>query len=126
MVYRPECKTDTMKLLEENVGKTLFDINSSSIFLDSPPRVTEIKTKINKCVLIKRASQAVLVVKNPPVSARDLRGMGLIPGLGRSSGGGHGNLLQCSYLKNPIDRGAWQATVHSVSQSQTQLKPLSV
>ena len=126
MVYRPECKADTMKLLEENVGKTLFDINSSSIFLDSPPRVTEIKTKINKCVRIKRASQAVLVVKNPPVSARDLRGKGLIPGLGRSSGGGHGNLLQCSYLKNPIDRGAWQATVHSVSQSQTQLKPLSV
>ena len=37
-----------------------------------------------------------------------------IPGLGRSPGGGHGNLLQCSCLGNPMDRGAWQATVHRV------------
>ena len=56
-----------MKLLEENVGRTLYDINSSNIFLDSPPRVMEIKPKINKCVLIKRASQVVLVLKNPSV-----------------------------------------------------------
>ena len=41
-------RLDTIKLLEENIGKTLFDINHSSIFLDSPPRVIEIKTKINK------------------------------------------------------------------------------
>ena len=44
---------DTIKLLEENIGRTLFDINCSSIFLDPPPRVTEIKTKINKYDLIK-------------------------------------------------------------------------
>ena len=43
----------------------------------------------------------------------------LIPGLGRSPGGGHGNPLQYSCLENPIDRGAWQATVHRVAQSQT-------
>ena len=42
-----------MKLLEENVGRTLYDINSSNIFLDSPPRVMKIKTKINKWDLIK-------------------------------------------------------------------------
>ena len=41
-------KPDTIKLLEENIGKTLFDINYSKIFFDPPPRVTEIKTKINK------------------------------------------------------------------------------
>ena len=41
---------------------------------------------------------------------------GLIPGLGRSSGGGHGNPLQNSYLKNSVDRGAWQATVHGVAK----------
>ena len=47
------------------------------------------------------------------------------PGLGRSPGGGNGNPLQYSCLKNPMDRGAWWATVHRVSKSQTQLKQLS-
>ena len=51
--------------------------------------------------------------------------MGLIPGSERSAGGGHGNPLQSSYLKNPMDRGAWWATVHRVAKSQTQLKQLS-
>ena len=46
----------------------------------------------------------------------------LIPGLGRSPGGGHGNPLQYSYLGNPMDRGAWQATAHRVTKSQTWLK----
>ena len=76
------------------------------------------------------ASQVALVVKNPPANARDVRDAGLIPRLGRSSipgsvrspGGGHGNPLQYSCLENPIDRGAWQAAVHRVSPSQTQLK----
>ena len=48
------------------------------------------------------------VVKNPPANAEDL---GSIPGLGRSPGGGNSNPLQCSCLGNPMDRGAWQATV---------------
>ena len=52
--------------------------------------------------------------------------MCLIPGLGRSPGGGHGNLLQYSCLENPMDRGAWQATVHRVAQSWTQLNFLSM
>ena len=42
-----------------------------------------------------------------------------IPGLGRSPGGGHGNPLQYSCLENPRDRGAWRATVHRVSESDT-------
>ena len=54
------------------------------------------------------------VVKNPPANAGDVRDMGLIPGLGRSPGGGHGNPLQYSCLKNPVDRGAWLATVPGV------------
>ena len=49
-------RPDTIKLLEENVGKTLFDINHSKIFFDPPPRVTEVKTKINKWDLIKLQS----------------------------------------------------------------------
>ena len=44
-----------------------------------------------------------------------------MPGSGRSPGGGHGNLLQCSGLKNPVDRGAWRATVHGLAKSQTRL-----
>ena len=67
----------------------------------------------------KWASQVVLVVKNPPGSAGDLREADLIPGLGRSSRGGHGNPLQYSCLENLTDRGAWLATVHRVSKSGT-------
>ena len=52
------------------------------------------------------ASQVVLVVKNLPANAGDMRDAGSIPGLGRSPGGGHGNPLQYSCLKNPMDRGA--------------------
>ena len=63
-----------------------------------------------------------LLVKNPPADAGDLRGSGLIPGLGRSPGGGHGNPLQCSCLENSMDRGAWWAMVHRVTKSWTLLK----
>ena len=64
--------------------------------------------------------------KNLPSNAGDLiRDAGLIPGLGRSPGGGHGNLLQYSCLKNPMDRGAWRATVHRVTKSRTRVKRLS-
>ena len=55
-----------------------------------------------------------LVVKNPPINAG---GLGLIPGLGRSPGEGNGYWLQYSCLENPMDRGAWQATVHGVTKS---------
>ena len=62
------------------------------------------------------------MVKNLPANARDLRDIGSIPELGRSSGGGHGNPLQYSCLENPMDRGALWATVHRVTQNQTGLK----
>ena len=64
----------------------------------------------------------MLVVKNLPANAGDIREAGSVPGSGRSPGAGHGNLLQYSCLENPMDRGAWQATVHRVARSQTQLK----
>ena len=70
------------------------------------------------------ASHLELVVKNLPANIGDLRDMGSITGLGRPPGGGHGNPLQYSCLENPRDRGAWQATVHRVANSQTQLKRL--
>ena len=68
------------------------------------------------------ASQVALVVKNPPANAGDIRDVGSIPGSRRSPGGGNGNTLQYSCLKNPTDRGAWQATVHGVPESQMKLK----
>ena len=61
----------------------------------------------------------VLVVKNLLASVRGIRDLGSILGSGRSPGGGNGNLLQCSCLENPMDRGVWQATVHRVSKSWT-------
>ena len=58
------------------------------------------------------ASQVTQGGKEPACNAGDTRVMGSIPGLGRSPRGGHGNPLQYSYLKNPMDRRAWWATVH--------------
>ena len=58
-------------------------------------------------------------MKNPPASAGDVRHAGLIPGLGRSTGEGHTNPLQYSCVENLVDRGAWQATVHSHKESDT-------
>ena len=68
-----------------------------------------------------RASQVVLVVKNSPANAGDVKDMSSIPGCGRSPGGGHGNPLQYSWLENPMDREAWQAALHGVAKSRTQL-----
>ena len=62
------------------------------------------------------------MVKNPPVNARDT---GSVPGLGRSLGEGNGNPLQYSCVGDPMDRGAWQATVHRVTESWTTLKQLN-
>ena len=65
---------------------------------------------------LKRASQVALVIKNLPADAGDIKGLGSIPGLGGSPGGGRGNPLQYSCLKNSMDRGVWQATVHGVQR----------
>ena len=67
--------------------------------------------------IYSRASQVVLVVKNLPATAGDVRDMGSIPGSGRSPGERHGNSLQYSCLENPMDRGASQAMVHRVAKS---------
>ena len=72
------------------------------------------------------ASQVALVVKNLPASEGDIRDTGSIPGSGRSPGEGHSNPLQYSYLESPMDREAWQATVHGVVKSWTWLKGLSM
>ena len=68
----------------------------------------------------------MLVVKNPPASARDTGDMGSIPGLGRSPGGGYGNPFQYSCPETPMDKGAWGVAVQWVTKNQIQLKQLSM
>ena len=88
----------------------------------SPFRVvpgTQAKALNFKTSPMEKASQVTLVVKNLPANAGDLRDVRSISGSGRSPEGGHGNPLQYSYLENPMDKGAWQATVYEVAKSQT-------
>ena len=63
-------------------------------------------------------SPGALVVKISLANAGDKRGANSIPGLGKPLGGGNGNLLQYSYLENPMDRRAWKAPVHGIAKSQ--------
>ena len=77
-------------------------------------------------ILLVWDSQVVLVVKTClPANARDIRNLGLIPGSGRSPGGGHGNSVKYSCLENPMDREVWRATAHRVTNSQMGLKQLN-
>ena len=64
------------------------------------------------------------VIKNLPANARDTRDVGLIPGSGRSPGGGHDNPLQYSCLENSMDRGAWWVTVHGVTEESDMTEQL--
>ena len=114
-------RQETIKLLEENICKTLSDIHHSRILYNSPPRGMEIKAKINKWDLIKLKSFCTM--KDLPggsdgkASAYKAGDLGSIPGLGRFPGKGNGKYscpLQYSCLENPMDTGAWQATVHGV------------
>ena len=61
------------------------------------------------------------MVKSPPANVGDIRDLSSIPGLGKYPGEGHGNPLQDSCLENPMNRGAWWATVHGVAKSWMQL-----
>ena len=84
--------------------------------------VTEVQFLLMALMMIYQASHVAPVVKNPPANAGDIRDVGSMPGLGRSSEEGNSNPLQYSCLENLTDRGVWQATVHRVAQRQTGLK----
>ena len=72
-------------------------------------------------VSIVEGFPAGTIVKIPPANAGDAKGAGLIPVSGRSPGEGNGSPLQYSCLGNPMDRGAWWATIHGVTKSWTRL-----
>ena len=67
---------------------------------------------------ITKETNYIEVSSDGKASVYNVGDLDSIPGLGRSLGGGHGNTLQYSFMENPIDRGAWQATVHGVAKSQ--------
>ena len=85
-----------------------------------------LRLNISYFLMYIKVSQMVLVVKNLPSNAGDIKDAVLILGLGRSPGGLYGNSLQYSCLENPMDGGGWWAIVHRVTQSQTQLQQLSM
>ena len=92
--------------------------------LSAFPRQKSAKTALLYLALITHqvwASQVVLVVKNMPVNAGDVREVGSIPGSASSPGEGYGNPLQYNCLENSTDRGVWWATIHRIAKSWTRL-----
>ena len=102
-------------LLEVELANRVFVLCS----LSSSPDVTSVRTGSAVPSAFEAASQVVLVMKNLPVNAGDIRDAGSIPGAGRPPGVGHGNPLQYSCLENPMGRGAWRATVHEITELDT-------
>ena len=96
-----------------------------SLYLTALSEVWEGSASCFRTYPSPRTSQVAIGVKNLHANEGDVRNKVWIPDSRRSPGGGHGNLLQYSCLENPMDRGAWRATVHRVTKSQTQLKWLS-
>ena len=77
------------------------------------------RIKVNPRIKGDEGALVALVVKNLHANAGNIRNVGLIPGLGRSPGGGNGNPLQYSCLEDPMDTGAWQATAQRAAKSRT-------
>ena len=89
------------------------------------PDAPEFRTVRNTCLLFKPSRLWNFITEVRSASAGDIKDTGSIPASGWSPGGGHGNLLQYSCLENPMDRGAWRATVHRVVKTWTWLKQIS-
>ena len=97
-----------------NVSRKLGQIDKLS-----PGQPPFLPASLTKAQSLGFAFPGGAMVKNLPTTAEEIRGLGSIPGLGRSPGGGHGNPLQYSCLENPMNRGACDATVPEVTKSQT-------
>ena len=113
-----------MSQLFASGGQRIAVAASASVLpMNTLPRIGVYSTILSWSRLC--VSRCVLVVKNPLANAGDIRDTGLLPGLGRSPGEGNGKSLQYSGLEYPMDRGAWQPTVHRVAKSRTRMKQLS-
>ena len=88
-------------------------------------RHRELSTLPQLALLVSSKARFHLNPGNGKELLANAKDLGLIPGLGRSHGGGHGNPLQYSCLENPMNRGAWRATIHRMAKSLTRLKRLS-
>ena len=104
-------------------GKVVEESGSISAMLQSV--LLWLLLKINENLLLCKASQTVLVVKNLPPNAGDIRNVGSIPRWGRPPGGGHSNPLQYSCLENPMGRGAWWSAIQRIAKSWTWLSHLA-
>ena len=114
----------TLKSLLQYHNSKASILQSSAFFIVqlSHPYMTTGKTiALTRQILVGRGFPGGTRGKEPPANAGDIRDTNLIPGSGRSPGGGHGNPPQYSCLENPMDRGAWWAAVHGVAKSRTQL-----
>ena len=129
-VHRAECSLSVAKNKEagmcpEEKGRVISFVQAcitvllimSSRLMNQQCRLLWIRLSLNRNMSFPEG----WVVKNPPANAGDPRDAGSILGSGRSPGGGNGNPLQYSCLGNSMDRGAWRAAVHEVTESQTQL-----
>ena len=108
------CFKKQLDVVEKSTGQGLETLGFNPHFILTSP-MTWVFLNLNFLV----GFPVGLVIKNPPASAED---PGLIPGLERSPGVGNGKPFQYSCLKNPLDRGVWQAIVHGVTKSQTRLR----
>ena len=102
-IYKKKKSSHYIKL-----KKSILTSNSTFHFLLKIPKLRQ-----------PWASQVALQVKNPPANAGDIRESVLVSGSGRSPAGGHGNPLQDSCLKNPMDREIQRAIIHRVTESRT-------
>ena len=107
----------------------VFCFEVTIAFKESPQIILEMSTSMSKQALLcapfinfclkEENSLLALVVKNLSANVGDVKDVGSMPELGRSPGEGNGNPLQYSCLENPMDRGAWWATVHRVAELDT-------
>ena len=107
----------------------VFCFEVTIAFKESPQIILEMSTSMSKQALLcapfinfclkEENSLLALVVKNLSANVGDVKDVGSMPELGRSPGEGNGNPLQYSWLENPMDRGAWWATVHRVAELDT-------
>ena len=112
---REEKEIKGIQISKEEVKLSLF-ADGMLLYVENPKDATE---KLLVLINEYRSSQVALMIKNLPANTGDEKDGGSIPQSGRFPGEGNGNALQYSCLENPMDREAWQATVHRVTNSQT-------